>query len=162
MIAHLPSRHPLKGPVVEEWPDVLSWATPYHPGEAISTDEYPRAGDYLLTGLDRGHANVTLGYSNNGTRLESVTVQYSNYSDDGLHYLNGWETVTMTKPVGPWLNVLDWKSDIHQTGITNGTKKTSPDGFHLEINVRTNIFNATGNLTTTLDGVVHLQPANET
>ncbi|SQD95651.1 hypothetical protein FMEAI12_3280001 [Parafrankia sp. Ea1.12] len=55
---------------------------------------------------------------------------------------------------------VDWFSDLTQTGATKATKKTSPDGFHLTIDVLTNIFGATGTLTTTIDGKAYRQPAN--
>lgn len=53
-------------------------------------------------------------------------------------------------------------SDIVQTGVVNGTKKTSPGGFHLTIDSKLNYFNATGKLTTTIDGVEYKKPANGT
>ena len=60
------------------------------------------------------------------------------------------------------MNHVDWYSDIVSTGEQEGTKKTSPEGFHLEIDTMTNIFNANGTLTTTVDGQVFKQPANGT
>jgi len=64
------------------------------------------------------------------------------------------------------LDKIDWYSDLTQTeartGRVHGTKKTSPDGFHLTIDILTNIFQATGTLTTTIDGHAYTQPANGT
>jgi hypothetical protein len=59
-----------------------------------------------------------------------------------------------------WDNLVHWYSDIVETGVVHASKVTSPRGFHLEINVMTNIFNATGTLTTTVDGIKYRQPAN--
>lgn len=39
---------------------------------------------------------------------------------------------------------------------------TSPDGFHLAIDIITNIFNANATLTTTINGISYYQPANGT
>jgi hypothetical protein len=62
----------------------------------------------------------------------------------------------------PLTTVVDWYSNLFQNGIDTGTKLTSADGFHLNINILTNLFNATGTLTTTIDGQVFTQPANGT
>lgn len=61
---------------------------------------------------------------------------------------------------------VDWYSDLTQTvhakdgTTTTNTKKTSSDGFLLSIDVLTNIFDATGTLTTTIDGKAYRQPVN--
>ena len=60
------------------------------------------------------------------------------------------------------MNHVDWYSDLVQSGGVNGTKKTSPDGFRLNIDVSANIFEANGTLTTVLDGEVYTQPQNGT
>ena len=73
------------------------------------------------------------------------------------------ENVTVTIPAqDPWQNEIEWYSDIVQTGEVDATKKTTPGGFFLSINAMTNIFNATGNLTTVIDGKKYTQPANGT
>jgi hypothetical protein len=57
-------------------------------------------------------------------------------------------------------NEVDWYSDLVRIGASNSTKKTSPDGFHLVIDAITNIFDATGTMITTVDGVEYKQPVN--
>ena len=77
--------------------------------------------------------------------------------------LNGFEEVTLEILLpDPWNNLVHWYSDIVQTGVVEGTKKTSPEGLHLEINAAENNLAANGTLTTTLDGVEYKQPANGT
>ncbi|KAL4864082.1 hypothetical protein BDV12DRAFT_205922 [Aspergillus spectabilis] len=70
---------------------------------------------------------------------------------------------TLTIPEdNPWMNHLDWYSDLTQTGAVHASKNTSLDGFHMCIDEMKNIFMANGTLTTTIDGVVYAQPANGT
>jgi hypothetical protein len=88
----------------------------------------------------------------------TVTVAYRDYADEPGYVLNGHERVSAQ--VLGWDNLIDWESDIVQTGVVRASKKTSPGGFHLDINAETNIFNANGTLTTTIDGVEYKQPAN--
>jgi hypothetical protein len=61
-----------------------------------------------------------------------------------------------------FVSELDWSSDLEQTGCTAATKTTSPDGFHLRIDLLETVFEATGTLTTTVDGRTYTQPANGT
>lgn len=161
MIAHLTSRRPLKPRRVAVASDTVPWGTPYVPGSATPARPYPPQGHYTLVGKRSGSAAVTITENTDHTAISTVSVAYRNYSDDGAHILNGTESVTTTNP-SPTLNKLDWYSDLIQTGQDHGTKKTSPDGFHLTIDVLTNIFQATGTLTTTINGTTYRQPANGT
>ncbi|KAF7557428.1 hypothetical protein G7Z17_g691 [Cylindrodendrum hubeiense] len=165
MVANLTSRSPQPPPVVAPIPDVIPWAQLYEPGQEIPTSASIPAGNFTLAGTERGFAEVFLIQDDVTSEIVTVSVNYTNYSDDGLSFLNGYESVTaVPKPSGSSssLSVLLWSSDIVQTGAVNGIKKTSPDGFLLSIDVQTNIFNATGTLTTTIDGVSYYQPANDT
>ncbi|KAL0262313.1 hypothetical protein SLS55_003756 [Diplodia seriata] len=161
MLARLTAREARPRPEVVEASDVVPWGTPYVPGERPPAREYPGAGTYTLVGKAAGEAEVVLGENADGTALANVVVTYRGFSDDGLTFLDGRENVTTANP-SPTLEVVDWYSDLVQTGKTNATKKTSPDGFHLRIDVMTNIFEANGTLTTTVDGKEWKQPANGT
>ncbi|MER6010221.1 hypothetical protein [Streptomyces bluensis] len=61
-----------------------------------------------------------------------------------------------------WYLAMTWSRSAGWTGRVHATKKTSPDGFHLDITVGTNKFQATGTLTTTVDDHAYTQPANGT
>jgi len=154
MLAKRIGRAPTKPAPVFEIPDIIPWATPFPPGATIPVEETLAPGHYTLYGKAHGSADVVLGQS-------SVSVRYSNFSDDYRHILDGYENATSSvSPPNYFLVHVDWFSDIIQTGAVFGTKKTSPGGFHAEIDAMINIFSANGSLTTTLDGVEHLQPLN--
>lgn len=92
-----------------------------------------------------------------------MVVSYSKYPDDGDHILNGYENATVIVDANnPWANTAHWFSELVRTNTANETKVTGQDGFHLEIDAMTNIFNANGTLITTIDGVVYHQPVNGT
>jgi len=162
MLAHLTNRTPLIPKVIDPISDVVPWGVKYEPGSSISVLVYPPAGNYVLLGNSFGWANVTFINNDAGTMIETVSVVYHNFSNDGLNVLTGSETVTMNAP-SPTVSQLDWYSNLIQIGPNNNsTKMTSPDGFHLSIDVLTNIFNANGTLTTTVNGIAYHQPANGT
>lgn len=161
MIAHLTSRKPTPRRRVAPISDTVPWGTPYVPGSAAPTRPYPPQGAYTLHGKSFGVAAVTITENATHTAISTVAVSYSHFSDDGIHVLNGTESVTTQTPT-PTLNKVDWYSDLVQTGCVNATKTTSPDGFHLTIDVLTNLFQATGTLTTTIDGHGYEQPADGT
>lgn len=161
MLAHLTSRDPLPLPVVEPLPDVYPWATPFSPGSKAPSREWVPPGNYTLKGLHSGYASASLKVEGDQGLINSVSVVYHDYSDDGENILNGWERVASRNPT-PTVEYVDWYSNLTQTGPNNGTKVTSPDGFHLEIDVLVNILNANGTLTTTVNGNEYKQPANGT
>ena len=164
MLAHLITRQPIKAHTVEPISDQVPWGTPYVPGSASPKRASVKAGNYTLKGKKSGFASVSISYGSSDSTKQSITAvgsTYHNFSDDGLSFLDGPEKVTSTS-LSTTLNRLDWYSDLVSTGQQKGTKKTSPDGFHLQIDALTNIFNANGTLTTTVDGHVYKQPANGT
>jgi hypothetical protein len=165
MLARRISRTPATVPPVFDVPDYIPWAQPFPPGSAFPQPVGLKAGNYTLRGRVSGIANVQLITSNTNasTDINSVAVDYNNYSDVDGYTLTGWERVTATVLwPNPWDTLVDWYSAIEQIGIVNATKKTSPGGFHLQVDAVLNIFNATGSLTTTINGVVYEQPANGT
>ncbi|KFY90013.1 hypothetical protein V500_05335 [Pseudogymnoascus sp. VKM F-4518 (FW-2643)] len=154
MLAKRTGRKPTKPAEVFKIPDTIPWATPFPPGAAVPVENKLAPGDYTLYGKAHGFANVTLTSA-------SVAVRYSNFSDDYLHIIDGYENATSSvKPPNYYSVHVDWFSDIFQSGAVFGTKKTSPNGFHAEIDALVNIFSANGSLTTTIDGVEYLQPLN--
>lgn len=161
MIAHFTSRKPIPARKVAPISDVVPWGTPYVAGSPIPTRSFPPTGTYTLRGKSSGSAKVQITDNATNTGVMTVAVRYTDYSDDGAYILNGTESVTGATP-DPLTTKIDWMSDLVQTGYEKGTKLTSPGGFHLTINIQTNIFEATGTLTTTIDGRAYKQPANNT
>ncbi|KAI1465205.1 uncharacterized protein F4812DRAFT_452586 [Daldinia caldariorum] len=153
MLAHFTSRKPVPLADVEPLNDTIPWATPYEPGYISPLISYIHSGDYIMHGAVSGSAQITIVADADGSFVESVAVSYSNFSDDGLTFLDGTENVTTRNPTIT-LNNVDWYSNLVQTGQTNATKVTSPDGFHLSIDAFTNIFNANGTLSTTINGTL--------
>jgi hypothetical protein len=161
MLAELTSRTAVPFTPVAPVSDVIPWGTPYVPGSTAPARPFPRGGNYTLHGNVSGAAHVTLIENSGNTGLQTAAVTYHNFSDDGLNQLNGYENVTSTS-LSETLLQVDWYSDLVSVGKTLSTKKTSPTGFHLWIDLLETVFNSTGSLTTTIDGVVYVQPANYT
>lgn len=165
MVVHLTSRKAKAVPKVFKIPDSIPWAKPFPPGSVTPKVASLAAGDYTLRGTASGLAKISLiaGSSSGSSVVDTVSVEYVDYSDDGKHILNGYENVTRSvSPQNPWSYHIDWYSDIEQTGVVQATKKTSSNGFHLDIDAELNIFEANGTLTTTIDGKTYYQPANGT
>ena len=158
MVAKLTSRQPLSIPSIPAAPDEVPWGTKYTPGMVIPPRSVPATGAYTLRGRSSGHADVQIVYNPNSA-TKSVSATYHEFSRDGRNFLNGFENVTSTA-LTLTLGHYDWFSNLTSTGVETGTKLTSPDGFHLDIDVMTNHFNANGTLTTTINGVSFYQPCN--
>ncbi|WP_259334134.1 TolB family protein [Streptomyces umbrinus] len=165
MIAHLTSRKPQKPKPVAPISDTVPWGLPYEVGSTLPARPHPPQGTYTLDGRKSGSAEVTITENSTRTAVTAVAVSYHDYSDDGVLAINGTESMALQNPT-PTRSKVDWNSDLVQTeigtGRTHATKKTSPDGFHLDITVGVNNFQATGTLTTTVDGHTYTQPANGT
>ncbi|KAH8432801.1 uncharacterized protein LDX57_010431 [Aspergillus melleus] len=163
MLATRTDREPTEPAPIYKVPDEIPWATPFPPGSDLPELYAVPPGNYTLHGSSSGSAKVSLIAGSSGI-VQTVKVKYSNYSDDGEHFIHGSESVTTRIPSAdnPWLNVLDWYSDLNQTGAVTASKKTGPGGFQLTIDAMVNIFEANGTLTTTIDGEVYKQPANGT
>jgi hypothetical protein len=161
MLAHLTSRTPIASKQIDPIPDEIPWGIPYVPGSPAPERPLPPAGTYTLEGKVSGSAQVILTGKGDGLSIGVVEVMYDNYSDDGINTLNGRESVDVSNPT-PTLNIAQWVSDLTMSGKTNATKKTSPAGFQLSIDILTNIFEANGTLTTTIDGRESRQPENGT
>jgi hypothetical protein len=160
MLARLRDRVPVSPKEVFEVPDYIPWAMPFTPGSLPKSPLQLAPGNYTFNGKVSGYANVQFFGE---PCFNRVAVNYTDYSDNEGIVLNGYEDVTLTiTPPNVWVNKLDWYSRIVQTrsGVEIGTKTTSPDGFHLRIDAMTNIFEANGTLTTTVDGKIYEQPLN--
>ncbi|MEH0421270.1 hypothetical protein [Streptomyces sp. B21-083] len=164
MIARLVDRKPLHMPPVKPISDTVPWGTPYVPGSVIPQRPYPTQGDYTLVGKKSGSAKVNITWDAAKTGVQTVSVKYTNFSDDGKGVINGSESVTRTS-TSPTLTTLDWSSDLVKTGRHGkvlSTKKTSAYGFHVTIDLRKTQFQATGTLITNVGKKAYYQPANGT
>ncbi|KAL9949815.1 hypothetical protein D7B24_008014 [Verticillium nonalfalfae] len=161
MVAHLTSRPAVARAAIEVAADVVPWGTMYVPGVAAPRRLLPGPGAYTLFGRAAGWANVTLAGKQIGGPIEGVKVEYYDFSDDGENVLTGLERVAAWYSSPTTVNI-DWDSDLDQTGPDAGTKKTSPGGFHVRIDILDNKFEANGTLTTVVGGKTYLQPANGT
>ncbi|KAJ8110240.1 hypothetical protein OPT61_g6866 [Boeremia exigua] len=165
MLAHRSGRTPVPAAPVFQVPDQIPWALPFSPGSAFPSTTSLSPGNYTLRGKVSGTADVRLidTGASGFKAFDTVAVEYKDFSDVEGYVLSGWENVTAKVLLpNPWDTKVDWYSDITQTGVVSAKKKTSPGGFHLQVDAVLNIFNATGSLTTTIDGVVYEQPANNT
>lgn len=159
MIARFTSRKPLSIALPAPVSDTVPWGTPYVPGSPMPPPAFIPGGAYTLRGSVSGEAHVRITENAAHSDIEAVAVRYSNYSDDGVHIINGTESVAASQPSLTTI-MLDWHSDLVETGSVRGTKKTSAGGFKLTIDIMKTIFEAEGTLTTTIDGRVYRQPAN--
>jgi hypothetical protein len=156
VVATLPNRKPLCPMKIEEASDNIPWAEPFLPGSELPERSSLPEGEYVLEAKHSGYANVTIKRDNGAN---TVAVTYHDFSDDGDNILTGCEEVTQSSPALT-VNRVDWYSDLKVTGPHNGTKITSEGGFHLEIDVLENFFNANGTMVTTINGKSYYQPAN--
>lgn len=156
-----PDRIPTTRPPVAPRSDTIPWALPYAPGDSLPDRPTPDGGSFVLKGSS-GFADVVIDKPADSLFVQSVAVTYHNFSDDGVLFLNGHENVTARRSQTPTVSVIDWYSNLTQTGpgCVRNTKMTSDDGFHINIDVLVNIFDAEGTITTTVDGVTYEQPLN--
>ncbi|KAH8589559.1 hypothetical protein B0O99DRAFT_553527 [Bisporella sp. PMI_857] len=161
MIATFTSRKPYPVRKYETGPDLIPWATPYVPGMALPERTLIPGGNYTYNGKYCGKADVAIYYAAGAASPSRVSVDFHGLSDDGENTLNGFEDISLSH-LSTWTIQTNWYSDIVQKGKVDGRKKTSPDGFHVNMNLRLNYFEANGTLTTTLDGKTYYQPKNDT
>ncbi|KAL4958752.1 TolB family protein [Aspergillus stella-maris] len=159
MLATLTSRKPLPPQPVAVVPEYIPWGTPYSPDDTLPARPLPPPGEYILKGAVSGMAEVEI--IGDSTSISQIAVRYTNFSNDGLNAIVGTENVTVTH-LSISASRADWYSDLTLTGKIESTKKTGPSGFHLEIDAMVNVLNATGTMTTTIDGIIYEQPANGT
>jgi hypothetical protein len=129
------------------------------PGSRIPDRTVFPEGNFTLKGAVSGSAKVTIRHTPDHSAVASVAVVYDNYSDERGVVFSGTESISETRS-SPTTTSLDWHSNIVQSGKVKGTKVTGPEGFKLTIDVVKNKLQATGTLTTTVDGKTYRQPSN--
>jgi hypothetical protein len=165
MIAQLTSRSPLPARPTPPVVDVGSWATPYVPGTPEPLRPALPTGTYILRGKVSGTATIDLTTEHD--EVTSVAVRYDDYSDDRVRLFNGSESVARDAAQSGWPpDTLVWRSNITMTGHQTGTKVTTSAqgevGGPFLVSAHRNVFNASGTLTTTIDGHEYRQPLNGT
>lgn len=161
MIARFPTLPPSKAippaPISNTAP--ASWAIPYTQGQSLPIPPTIPTGRYTIVGPVRGYASVVITDKSSGSGYQSIQATYYRYSQDGRHVIDGTESAAYDATPG---NVT-WNEDLTLSGLSRGTKLTSPGGFTLGLSVLFfNNFQATGTMTTTIDGHTYTQPANGT
>ncbi len=161
MIARFPSLHPSPAippkPISNTAP--ASWAIPYTAGQTLPAATPIPTGTYTLDGNVFGSAIVTITDNSTNTGYQSIAAIYHNYVQyPGLNVINGTESVQNDNTPG---NVT-WNEDLTSLGQQGvGSKVTSLGGFTVGLSVLfLNNFQATGTMTTTIDGQTYTQPAN--
>jgi hypothetical protein len=138
-----------------------AWAIPYTPGQTVPTPAPIPSGTYTVQGNVTGNANVVIADNSTGTAIQSIQVTYHNYVQArGLNIVNGTESVNTNTP-----GFMTWNDNLTVIGLQGiGHLVTSPGGFSVNINDLnfSNNFQATGTMTTTLNGSTYTQPANGT
>lgn len=161
MIADLTSRKPLPTKPVPPAPKVGSWAMPFVAGEPDPIRPQLPTGTYTLQGQVGGSATITV--ETVGGTLQAVAAEYRDYADDRCRTFNGFERVARVG--GGFTPPVSWDSNIVMAGCQTGTKITrDSDGNQgpMMVSAAGNNFQASGSLTTTVDGQVYTQPANGT
>ena len=150
---------PLSVPVQ---PDTIPWGTPVPTGTnpVVPSVAFP-SGTYTVNGASSGSASVTIA-STGGTTYQSISVTYSNYSDDGVDFINGTESITLTPQPNTSTNYTfqEALTDNAANGAVIGTKTTSPSGYTINnAAVAQSIYQPVGTMTTVLNGVTYNQPS---
>jgi hypothetical protein len=172
MLAKLTSRTPVNYTPPATVPDTVPWAIPYVPGATIPNLAHLPQGVYTLAGQSSGSATVQITVDPAENVITKVQVSYVNYSDDGVTKLNGQESTANTS-LQLLTQYILWTSSLTQTGysassvIGNGTltyfvnrKTTSPGGLNVVLSLVNPIFEATGTLSSLVNGVLYTQPGN--
>ncbi|QIW98902.1 hypothetical protein AMS68_004420 [Peltaster fructicola] len=162
MLATLSSRRPLPDrEAVEPFNDVIPWATAYKPGETAPETSYIKEGQYELKGTYSGYAQIEIVENTAKNAIKTVVVNLFDYSGHAGGVINGYQNISLTTEAVT-ITKLDWYANVTRTGTDAGCQHTSEDGFHMSIDALTNIFEANGTLTTSVDGVEYDQPQDAT
>jgi hypothetical protein len=161
MLAVLTSRKPERNPVIKPVSNKVPWGIPFPPGTAVPTRSFLPSGTYTLRGR-RGSATVhVVDDQSNTSLLSSISVSYANYSDDGVNFINGTQSTSLTGSTNPLDTVQTFHEALRVSGANTGTEVTSePDGYTIAptASLVRGTYEPTGTIRTTLDGKVYDQP----
>ncbi|KAJ4254503.1 hypothetical protein NW762_010102 [Fusarium torreyae] len=121
-----------------------------------------KAGDYTLNKNVAGKTEVSLVADDIG-RITNMIANFSDYSDYKEYVVKVHQNITNSlDPDNSWINDIHWYSDLVGTGAQKATKKTTKAGYHLQIEIIVNDFQAERKPITTVDGVSYEPPTNGT
>ena len=158
MMASLTSRKPMPVRVIPPIPDDVPWGIPFTSLNSLPAmaGNFPAPGTYTLKGKVSGSAAVVLKAASGGMGLSSVSVMYTDFTDDGLRIINGTESAETTG--GGMMGGVIIHSNLTSSGCQTGTKITSePGGFKVEGGFMGG-GTITGTLTTTIGGRPYTSP----
>jgi hypothetical protein len=139
-------------------PSNIPWGIPYVPGSPTPTRSRFPSGKYVLKGEKSGFAQVEIAISNSTTTTTiSVSANYTSYSDDGYHVIDGEESAIRNQS-SPIIIELFWRSSLTLSGCERGTKVTSPDGYRVVLDLWNPVVESTGTLSTTLGNTTYTSP----
>ncbi|KAL2811390.1 hypothetical protein BJX63DRAFT_433400 [Aspergillus granulosus] len=113
MLATLTGHKPIKMRYVKPVPDVIPWGVPIYPRGGYARPVVSTSG--CVHGKASGHAEATLVENRGGNGLETVAVEYYDYSDQRGVMLNGGENVTAVSE-SLTLERVTWFSNLTSTG----------------------------------------------
>ena len=162
MLAVLTSRKPQRNPVVKPVSNKVPWGIPYPAGSTAPTRSLLPTGTYTLRGL-RGSATVMVADNpSNPSLLSSISVSYSNYSQDGRNFINGTQSTTLIGSSNPLDTIQTFHEALRLSGKNTGTQVTSePGGYTIAptASLVHGTYEPTGTMTTTVNGTLYKQPA---
>ncbi|MFD4601324.1 hypothetical protein ACFWPQ_25250 [Streptomyces sp. NPDC058464] len=158
MIARFPELHPGRATPPAPISDSVPWGTPYTAGQAFPTRAHLPAGSYTLPGKSHGTADVVITADASNALITKIQVSYRDFSDNGTDVVNGTESAERGSDTT--ISSVTWHENLGLSGRHTGTKVTGPDGFALSPRALGNYFDATGTMTTTMDGQTWTQPGN--
>jgi len=160
MLAHLTDREPQKIAGPAPVPTIGSWAQLYTDFPSSPVRPTLPTGTYTLRGKVSGTATVTL-LNPTGKRIKEVSAVYEDYADD-CRVFNGSERAVEKAEVSAFQYEDTWYSNIAMSGCETGTKITEDEngiqGGGTTMSAIGNVFQATGSLTTTINGEMFVQP----
>jgi hypothetical protein len=96
-----------------------------------------------------------------GKRIKEISAVYDNYAND-CRVFNGSESAVETAEISAFQYEDTWTSNIVMSGCETGTKVTRDrngvEGGETTMSAVGGVFQATGSLTTTIDGEEFTQP----
>jgi hypothetical protein len=160
MIARLTSRKPLHLAQPAPISDTVPWAWAYTPGAKPPASQAAgvKPGKYILLGKVSGRADVEFRGGASMFGMSAVFVTYTDFSDDGLHIINGTESAERVAGGGSGMMAMMGKmvvhSDLKLSGVQSGAKFTGEGGFSPGLFGQ----KSSGTMTTTIDGKVYSSP----